>query len=62
MEINREPQLENMQRVKKLRTVSSKWNDFFNSLYSGIGAPCRRGVRKIATARGDGRHHGNKTL
>lgn len=47
----RTPQLENVQRMRNVRTFSSKWGIFIKSLPLRLSG---RGGRKIAGALGDG--------
>jgi hypothetical protein len=43
----RNPQMDNVQNVRDLGTLSPKWNVFTKSLPSGLRKPCGRGGGKI---------------
>lgn len=54
----RDPQPDNVQRVRDPGILSSKWNVSIRSLPSGL----RRGGGNPVSSRGDGGHQGNKVL
>lgn len=58
----RDPQLDMMQRVGGLETVSSKYNFCIKSLSSRLKEFCRIRDRKSARARGDGGHKENNAF
>jgi hypothetical protein len=50
---NREPHLDNVQRVRDFKALSPEW-DIFKALSSKLSGLCRTGGRKTGRARGDG--------
>lgn len=53
------PQLDNVQRVKDLGTLGTKWDVSVKSLPSQLREPCGTGRKSVRT-RGDGGHRENK--
>lgn len=58
----RDPQPDNMQRVRNLVKLSPKWQSSIKPLCSGFREPCRREGRKSIRSREDDGHLGNRTI
>jgi hypothetical protein len=54
MGINRDPQLDNMQRVRDFGALSSKWDVFIKTHFSSLKDLCGKGGRNIVRTRGNG--------
>lgn len=54
----RHPELDNVQKVKNLETIRTKWDVSIKSLPLGSGNSCQRGVRKSVRAGGNKGHYG----
>lgn len=62
METNRDPQTDDMQRVKALGTHSSKWDVSIKIIPLEIRPPCGREGKKSVTSRGDREQEGNSAF